>query len=207
MTHEEVQSLLMPGSINELDPAAALALEAHVRDCQSCGAWLAQRRSMLHRCALPPFAIGSADSRHTHRGTMGAPATGRRAPAFGAAGTVVRGAGGRAGGGARRLSAWPLWPRAPDLRAELVSASVRAVLRRTRLMCCLQIIIRSSRGCPPSCRFLRRCRNWPPPAMRCWAAGSTTSGRCGSLRWSTSTSSPDQRLCLAAGRYARGRGP
>ena len=49
MTHDEAQSLLDAWLDNELDPAAALAIEAHVHDCQSCGGWLAQRRSMLEQ--------------------------------------------------------------------------------------------------------------------------------------------------------------
>jgi len=130
MTHEEVQSLLDAWLDNELDPAAALALEAHVRDCQSCGAWLAQRRSMLAqvRAAAVRYPVPAELSARiaAQLGAARQPTAARRRSArqaqwFGAlaAGLVVA-----LGGFLLGRS----WPRAPDLRAELVSASVRAVL-------------------------------------------------------------------------------
>jgi anti-sigma factor RsiW len=130
MTHEEAQSLLDAWLDNELDPAAALAIEAHVHDCQSCGAWLAQRRSMLAqlRAAAIRYPVPAELSARIKQqlGATRQPPAARPSPPrpvqwFGAlaAGLIVA-----IGGFLLGRS----WPRAPDLRAELVSASVRAVL-------------------------------------------------------------------------------
>jgi anti-sigma factor RsiW len=130
MTHEQAQSLLDAWLDNELDPATALALEAHVHDCPACRAWLAQRRALLAqlRAAAVRYPVpAELSARITAQlGAARQPADARARPArqvqwFGAlaAGLIVA-----IGGFLLGRS----WPRAPDLRAELVSASVRAVL-------------------------------------------------------------------------------
>jgi anti-sigma factor RsiW len=130
MTHEEAQALLDAWLDNELDPAAAVAIEAHVHDCQSCGAWLARRRSLLAqvRAAAVRYPVPAQLSARikAQLGAARRPAAARpRAPRqlqwFGAlaAGLIVA-----IGGFLLGRS----WPRTPDLRAELVSASVRALL-------------------------------------------------------------------------------
>jgi anti-sigma factor RsiW len=132
MTHEQAQSLLDAWLDNELDPATALALEAHVHDCPSCRAWLAQRRALLAqlRAAAVRYPVpAELPARITAQlGAARQPAAARPRPRptrqvqwFGAlaAGLIVA-----IGGFLLGRS----WPRAPDLRAELVSASVRAVL-------------------------------------------------------------------------------
>jgi anti-sigma factor RsiW len=124
MTHDEVRSLLDAYIDDELDLAAGLAVEAHLRGCAECTAWLAERRSLigdLHAAALryplPPElnARISAQQRSERRRVRFQP---QWLGAI-AAGLIV-GIGGFLLGQS--------WPRAPDLRAELLSASVRAVL-------------------------------------------------------------------------------
>ena len=130
MTHEQAQSLLDAWLDNELDPVTALALEAHMHNCPSCRAWLAQRRALLAqlRAAAVRYPVpAELSARITAQlGAARQPAAARPRPArqvqwFGAlaAGLIVA-----IGGFLLGRS----WPRAPDLRAELVSASVRAVL-------------------------------------------------------------------------------
>lgn len=124
MTHDEVRSLLDAYIDDELDLAAGLAVEAHLRGCHECTAWLAERRALvgqLHAAALryplPPDlkARISAHGRSERRRVRIQPQW------FGAiaAGLIVA-----VGGFLLGQS----WPRPPDLRAELLSASVRAVL-------------------------------------------------------------------------------
>jgi anti-sigma factor RsiW len=124
MTHDEVRSLLDAYIDEELELGSALAVEAHLRGCQQCTAWLAERRSLvgqLHAAALRypvPADLGariSAQLRSERRGPRIQPQW------FGAiaAGLIVA-----VGGFLLGQS----WPRAPDLRSELVSASVRAML-------------------------------------------------------------------------------
>jgi anti-sigma factor RsiW len=124
MTHDEVRSLLDAYIDDELDLAAGLAVEAHLHGCPECTEWLAERRSLigqLHAAALryplPPDlnARISAQQRSERRRVRFQPQW------FGAiaAGLIVA-----IGGFLLGQS----WPRAPDLRAELLSASVRAVL-------------------------------------------------------------------------------
>jgi anti-sigma factor RsiW len=124
MTHDEVRSLLDAYIDDELDLATGLALEAHLRDCHECTAWLAERRSLigqLHAAALryplPPdlnARIGALQRSERRRVRF-------QPQWFGAiaAGMIVA-----IGGFLLGQS----WPRPPDLRAELLSASVRAVL-------------------------------------------------------------------------------
>jgi anti-sigma factor RsiW len=124
MTHDEVQPLLDAYLDDELDLATGLAVAAHLQDCQQCSAWLAERRSMLAqvraaalRYPLPaqlPARIGAQlDSarrrRHLRPQWFGALAAGLLA----LIGAFLLG---------------QSWPRPPELRAQLVSASVRAVL-------------------------------------------------------------------------------
>ncbi len=124
MTHDEVRSLLDAYIDEELELSSALAVEAHLRGCQQCTAWLAERRSLvgqLHAAALRypmPADLGARISAQLR-------AEGRRLKIqpqwFGAmaAGLIVA-----IGGFLLGQS----WPRSPDLRSELVSASVRAML-------------------------------------------------------------------------------
>jgi anti-sigma factor RsiW len=124
MTHDEAQTLLDAYLDGELDLPAALAIDTHARGCQACTAWLAERRSILGqlraaaiRYPLPPQMSARISARlHSLRLRSG-----YLPQWFGAlaAGLVVA------------VGAFLLghsWPRAPDLRAELVNASVRAML-------------------------------------------------------------------------------
>jgi anti-sigma factor RsiW len=124
MNHDEVRSLLDAYIDDELELATGLAVEAHLRGCRECAAWLAERRSLvgqLHAAALRfpvPTELGariSAQLRSESRRLRIQPQW------FGAiaAGLIVA-----VGGFLLGQS----WPRAPDLRSELVSASVRAML-------------------------------------------------------------------------------
>ncbi|HEY4972063.1 MAG TPA: hypothetical protein VII41_00565, partial [Steroidobacteraceae bacterium] len=109
---------------DELDLATGRALEAHLRECPQCAAWLAERRSMRGqlraaaiRYPLPPAVrarvsaqLGAARRREAAQMPwLGALAAG-----------LILAIGGFLLGHA--------WPRPPDLGAELVGASVRAVL-------------------------------------------------------------------------------
>jgi anti-sigma factor RsiW len=124
MTHDEVRSLLDAYIDDELDLATGLAVRAHLRGCHECTAWLAERRSLvgqLHAAALryplPPHLAARISARLRPRRLS----VGFQPQWFGAlaAGLIVA-----IGGFLLGHS----WPRAPDLRAELVNASVRAVL-------------------------------------------------------------------------------
>jgi len=124
MTHEEVQSLLDAYLDDELDLGTGRAVEAHLRDCQQCAAWLAERRSVLGqvRAAALRYPVPAELSARLSA-QLG---TARRrqalhAPWFGAmAAGLITAIGGFLLGHS--------WPRPPDFRAELLSASVRAVL-------------------------------------------------------------------------------
>lgn len=124
MTHDEVRGLLDAYIDDELELATGAAVEAHLRGCAECSAWLIKRRALvgqLHAAALryPVPADLSARIRGQLR------SEGRRLRFepqwFGAiaAGLIVA-----IGGFLLGQS----WPRSPDLRSELVSASVRAML-------------------------------------------------------------------------------
>jgi anti-sigma factor RsiW len=124
MTHDEVRSLLDAYIDDELELATGVAVEAHLRGCAECTAWLAERRALvaqLHAAALRYPLPGDLGAR------IGAQlrAQDRRFKIqpqwFGAiaAGLIVA-----IGGFLLGQS----WPRPPDLRSELVSASVRAML-------------------------------------------------------------------------------
>jgi anti-sigma factor RsiW len=124
MTHDEVRVLLDAYLDDELDLATALKVDTHLQGCQACAAWLAERRALidpLHAAALrypmPPEM--SARIRSRLRSASARVALPPRWIGALAAGLVVS-----IGGFLLGQS----WPRAPDLRAELVSASVRAVL-------------------------------------------------------------------------------
>jgi anti-sigma factor RsiW len=124
MTHEEVRSLLDAYIDDELDLATGAAVNAHLRECAECAAWLAERRSLVgqvHAAALrypvPRDLRARIDSQLRSQD--------RRfkiqAPWFGAiAAALIVAIGGFMLGRS--------WPRPPDLRSELVSASVRAML-------------------------------------------------------------------------------
>jgi anti-sigma factor RsiW len=124
MTHDEIRSLLDAYLDDELDLATGLAVGAHLQDCQQCSAWLAERRSMLGqvRAAAIPYPVPAELSARI-RAQLGAPRRrqDRQVQWFGAlaAGLLVA-----IGGFLLGHS----WPQAPDLRAELVGASVRALL-------------------------------------------------------------------------------
>jgi len=124
MTHDEARSLLDAYIDDELELTTGLAVEAHLRECPQCTAWLAERRSLvgqLHAAALRypvPADLGariSVQLRSEARRLRFQPQW------FGAiaAGLIVA-----IGGFLLGQS----WPRSPDLRSELVSASVRAML-------------------------------------------------------------------------------
>jgi anti-sigma factor RsiW len=124
MTHDEVRILLDAYLDDELDLATALKIDAHVQDCQACMAWLAERRALigqLHAAALryplPPATSARISSQL--RSANARVALQPRWIGALAAGLIVAIGGFLLG---------QTWPRAPDLRAELVSASVRAVL-------------------------------------------------------------------------------
>jgi anti-sigma factor RsiW len=124
MTHDEANALLDAYLDDELDLATGLAVEAHLRNCQPCAAWLAERRSMLGRvrAAVVSYPV-PAEVRARVSARLAA--TRQRDAAqvqwLGAlaAGLIVGIGGFLLGHG---------WPRPPDLRAELVGASVRAML-------------------------------------------------------------------------------
>jgi len=124
MTHDEVRSLLDAYIDDELELATGVAVEAHLRGCAECTAWLAERRTLvaqLHAAALRYPVPGDLEAR------IGAQlrTQDRRYKIqpqwFGAiaAGLIVA-----IGGFLLGHS----WPRPADLRSELVSASVRAML-------------------------------------------------------------------------------
>jgi anti-sigma factor RsiW len=124
MTHDEAHSLLDAYLDDELDLATGLAVEAHLRDCRQCTAWLAERRSMLGRIRAAAISYPvPAEVRARVSARLGASRQRDTAQVqwLGAlaAGLIV-GIGGFLLGHA--------WPRPSDLRAELVGASVRAVL-------------------------------------------------------------------------------
>jgi anti-sigma factor RsiW len=124
MTHDEVRSLLDAYIDDELDLATGVAVEAHLRGCAECSAWLAERRALvghLQAAALRypvPADLSArigAQLRAQDRRLKYQP------PWFGAiAAALIVAIGGFLLGRS--------WPRAPDLRSELVSASVRAML-------------------------------------------------------------------------------
>jgi anti-sigma factor RsiW len=124
MTHDEVRSLLDAYIDDELELTTGAAVEAHLRGCNQCSAWLAERRALvgqLHVAALRYPVPGELSAR------IGATlrSQDRRLKIqpqwFGAiaAGLIVAIGGFLLG---------QFWPRAPDLRSELVTASVRAML-------------------------------------------------------------------------------
>jgi anti-sigma factor RsiW len=124
MTHDEVQPLLDAYLDDELDLATGIIVQAHLRECPQCSAWLTERRAVLGRVHAAPLryplpapleARVRAQLRWPrHRQALGVPWSGALA-----AGLLVA-----IGGFLLGHS----WPRPPDLRAELVSASVRAAL-------------------------------------------------------------------------------
>ena len=124
MTHDELQPLLDAWLDHELDPGTALAVDEHLRDCGPCSAWLTERRALLGQLQLadlhyplpPQLTARIATQLGTPRRR---PAV--RAPWFGAlAASLTAAIGGFLLGHS--------WPQAPDRRAELVGASVRAQL-------------------------------------------------------------------------------
>jgi anti-sigma factor RsiW len=124
MTHDEIRSLLDAYLDDELDLATGLAVGAHLLDCQQCTAWLAERRSMLGRvrAAAIPYPVPAELSARISA-QLGAPRRrqDRQVQWFGAlAAGLLAAIGGFLLGHS--------WPQAPDLRAELVGASVRALL-------------------------------------------------------------------------------
>jgi anti-sigma factor RsiW len=124
MTHEEAHSLLDAYLDDQLDLATGLALEAHLRDCRECGAWLAERRSLLGRVHATVIRY-PAPAEMRARISAQLRASRQRDTAqvqwWGAlaAGLIV---------GIGSFLLGHAWPRPADLRAELVGASVRAVL-------------------------------------------------------------------------------
>jgi anti-sigma factor RsiW len=124
MTHDEVRSLLDAYIDDELDLASGLMVEAHLQHCPECTAWLAERRSLLGqlhadtlRYPLPPQLTARIRTQLRSR----APGIGLQPQWYAAlaAGLIVA------------IGAFLLgraWQPLPDLRAELVNASVRAVL-------------------------------------------------------------------------------
>lgn len=127
MNHDQAQALLDAYLDDELDLAATLEIEAHVHDCQACTAWLAERRALIGqmhapgvRYPLPPAVSARIDAQLRASGASRA----RRAIAPQWLGALAAGIIVAIGGFLLGQS----WPRPPDLRAELVSASVRATL-------------------------------------------------------------------------------
>jgi anti-sigma factor RsiW len=124
MTHDEVRSLLDAYIDDELDLATGVAVEAHLRDCAECTAWLAERRSLLaqlHAAALRYPVPGNLGARIDARLRAQDRRQKYQTPWFGAiAAALIVAIGGFLLGRS--------WPRPPDLRSELVSASVRAML-------------------------------------------------------------------------------
>jgi len=124
MTHDEIRSLLDAYLDDELDLATGLAVGAHLQDCPQCSAWLAERRSMLGqvRAAAISYPLPAGLSARI-RAQLRAPQQRqhRQVQWFGAlAAGVIAAIGGFLLGHS--------WPQAPNLRAELVGASVRALL-------------------------------------------------------------------------------
>jgi anti-sigma factor RsiW len=124
MTHDEVRSLLDAYIDDELDLATGAVVEAHLRGCAECSAWLAERRALVGQ-------LQAAALRYPVPGDLRARIAGQlrskdqrlkyQSQWFGAiAATLIVAIGGFLLGRS--------WPRAPDLRSELVSASVRAML-------------------------------------------------------------------------------
>jgi len=124
MNHDEARALLDAYFDQELDASAALAMEMHVRECEACNRFLAERRALRARIQaaplrhdLPPALesrIRSKVLRRTARGHWAA-----AWPSAIAAGLVLAVAGFFVGRSVQR---------APDLRDEVVSAHVRAML-------------------------------------------------------------------------------
>ncbi|HEY3729963.1 MAG TPA: zf-HC2 domain-containing protein [Steroidobacteraceae bacterium] len=124
MNHEQAHALWDAYLDNELDAAATLALEAHRRECDDCRAGLIARRALLAqvKAAVRPYplpaTLGARISRQLRQRIRPRLA---RSPWLGslAAGVVLVLAGFLFGHTLRGP---------PDLDAELVDASVRAVL-------------------------------------------------------------------------------
>jgi anti-sigma factor RsiW len=124
MNHEQARSLRDAYLDNELDAAATLALETHVHECDDCRAKLAARRALLAqlKAAVRPYPLPATLSGrirralHQRRGAL--PGSARWLGAL-AAGVVLAVAGFLLGHALAR---------APNLDAELVDASVRALL-------------------------------------------------------------------------------
>jgi anti-sigma factor RsiW len=124
MTHDEVRSLLDAYIDDELDLATGAAVEAHLRGCAECTAWLAERRALvgqLHAAALRYPVPGDLSARIGARLRSQDRRLRYQPPWFGAiAAALIVAIGGFLLGRS--------WPRPPDLRTELISASVRAML-------------------------------------------------------------------------------
>lgn len=124
MTHDEVQTLSDAYLDNELDLATALKIDAHVQGCQACTAWLDERRSLIAQ-------IHAAAARHPLPPGLTARLSAQLRSASARAAHQPRWIGALAAGLIVAVGGFLLgqsWPRAPDLRAELVGASVRAIL-------------------------------------------------------------------------------
>jgi anti-sigma factor RsiW len=124
MTHDEVRSLLDAYIDDELDLATGAAVDAHLRACAECSAWLAERRSLvgqLHAAALRYPVPAGLHARIDRQLRSQDRRFKIQPPWFGAiAAALIVAIGGFLLGRS--------WPRPPDLRSELVSASVRAML-------------------------------------------------------------------------------
>jgi anti-sigma factor RsiW len=55
MTHEEARSLLEAYADNELALSESLQVEAHLRECEHCRAWLEERRALSARLRSAPL--------------------------------------------------------------------------------------------------------------------------------------------------------
>ncbi|MFI4868677.1 MAG: anti-sigma factor family protein [Steroidobacterales bacterium] len=124
MIHDEAQALLDAYLDDELDLATALKIEAHAHGCPACTAWLAERRSLIGQ-------IHAAGVRYPLPPAVSARIGARLRPAKARVTVPPQWLGALAAGVIVAIGGFLLghsWPQPPDLRAELVSASVRAIL-------------------------------------------------------------------------------